>query len=325
MHAHLYQAASGQQTRRAWQAVAREGALSLGLMLPIEAFEGDTPRMAGHVQAAQLAERLGFAALGFRDVPLRDPQFGDVGQVFDPWVYLGHIAALTHSIALLTTSIVLPLRHPLHTAKAAASVDQLSGGRLLLGVASGDRVSEFPAFGIDALQRGELLRDQIPMLRRLWAESFPPLRSQWGELTGVDLVPKPALGSIPLLVTGHSQSELDWIAGHADGWIMYPRSHTVQVEVVKQWRAALQREAGGAFKPFLQSYYIDLIDRPDAPAQPIHLGHRLGRYALLAHLEQLREIGINHVVFNLKYGRRPALEVVQELGELVLPRVQAAH
>jgi luciferase-type oxidoreductase len=274
MYSHLYQAASGQQTRPAWQAVAREGALSLGLMLPIEAFEGDTPSMAGHVQAAQLAERLGFAALGFRDVPLRDP---------------------------------------------------LSGGRLLLGVASGDRTSEFPAFGVNALQRGDLLRDQIPTLRRLWAESFPPLRSPWGEMAGVDLVPKPALGSIPLLVTGHSQSELGWIAGHADGWVMYPRSLPVQAEVVKQWRAALQREASGAFKPFLQSYYIDLLDRPDAQAQPIHLGHRLGRYALIAQLEQLREIGVNHVVFNLKYGRRPALEVAQELGELVLPRVQTAH
>ena len=70
-------------------------------------------------------------------MPLRDPSFGDIGQVYDPWVYLGWIAAQTRTIALATGSIILPLRHPLHTAKASASIDQLSGGRFVLGVASG--------------------------------------------------------------------------------------------------------------------------------------------------------------------------------------------
>jgi luciferase-type oxidoreductase len=97
---------------------------------------------------ARRAEELGFAALWFRDVPLRDPNFGDIGQVYDPWVYLGWIAAQTRTIALATGSIVLPLRHPLHTAKAAASIDQLTRGRFVLGVASGDRPIEFPAFGL---------------------------------------------------------------------------------------------------------------------------------------------------------------------------------
>jgi alkanesulfonate monooxygenase SsuD/methylene tetrahydromethanopterin reductase-like flavin-dependent oxidoreductase (luciferase family) len=61
-----------------------------------------------------------------------------VGQVYDPWVYLGWIAAQTSEIALATGALVLTLRHPLHTAKGAASVDRLSANRLVLGVASGD-------------------------------------------------------------------------------------------------------------------------------------------------------------------------------------------
>ncbi|WP_234815094.1 LLM class flavin-dependent oxidoreductase, partial [Noviherbaspirillum denitrificans] len=113
--------------------------LTLGVFFPIESFERDQPSMQHQEYLARRAEELGFAALWFRDVPLRDPSFGDIGQVFDPWVYLGWIAAQTREIALATGSIVLPLRHPLHTAKAAASVDQLSGGRLVLGLASGDR------------------------------------------------------------------------------------------------------------------------------------------------------------------------------------------
>jgi luciferase-type oxidoreductase len=103
------------------------GRLTVGVFFPIEAFSGDEPTMRGQERLARHAEDLGFAALWFRDVPLRDPNFGDVGQVYDPWVYLGWIAAQTSAIALATGSIVLPLRHPLHTAKAAASVDRLSG------------------------------------------------------------------------------------------------------------------------------------------------------------------------------------------------------
>ncbi|BBH32781.1 luciferase family protein [Pseudomonas sp. St290] len=64
----------------------------------MEAFDGDTPSMLNQVTLAKQAEALGFCALWFRDVPLRDPGFGDVGQVFDPWVYLGYMAAHTSEI-----------------------------------------------------------------------------------------------------------------------------------------------------------------------------------------------------------------------------------
>jgi luciferase-type oxidoreductase len=82
-------------------------------------------------------------------------------EVYDPWVYLGWIAAQTRTIALATGSIILPLRHPLHTAKASASIDQLSGGRFVLGVASGDRPVEFPAFGVDIDKRAALFRENL--------------------------------------------------------------------------------------------------------------------------------------------------------------------
>eukprot|EP01036_Dinobryon_divergens_P020502 gene20502-28129_t len=134
---------------RGWQRVFQRGKLTLGIMFPIEAFERDQPTMHNQVALAQFAEKAGFSSLGFRDVPLRDPNFGDVGQVFDPWAYLGYMAAQTTEIALLTASIILPLRHPIHIAKAAASIDQLSNGRLLLGIATGDRMVEFPAFDVD--------------------------------------------------------------------------------------------------------------------------------------------------------------------------------
>ena len=100
------------QQHRGFARTFNAGRLSLGLFFPIEAFQGDTPMMSNQIELARRAEVFGFSALWFRDVPLRDPSFGDVGQVFDPWVYLGFIAAQTSTIALGTASIAIPLRNP---------------------------------------------------------------------------------------------------------------------------------------------------------------------------------------------------------------------
>jgi luciferase-type oxidoreductase len=297
------------------------GQLTLGVFFPIEAFSGDRPTMAAQERLAGLAEEAGFAALWFRDVPLRDPDFGDVGQIFDPWVYLGYIAAQTTRIALATGAVILPLRHPLHTAKAAASIDQLSRGRLVLGVSSGDRPLEFPAFATPFESRGELFREALQVMRAALSSERPFINTQTTMLDGrADLVPKPVSASIPVLITGHSRQELDWIARHGDGWLMYPRPPELQQLVIRQWHDKLA-EAGRSrsFAPFAQSLYIDLdVDR-DAVPVPIHLGYRLGRNYLLALLEQLRAVGVNHVALNLKYGSRPAAAVMEELATYVLP------
>ena len=161
------------QQHRGFSRTFTQGHLSLGLFFPLEAFDGDMPSMLNQVALAKRAEALGFCALWFRDVPLRDPGFGDVGQLFDPWVYLGYMAAHTSEIALGTASIAIPLRHPLHTAKASASVDQLSAGRLILGVASGDRPVEFLAFGVDPERRGELFREHYEVIRKAQLRTHP--------------------------------------------------------------------------------------------------------------------------------------------------------
>lgn len=294
------------------------GRLTLGLFFPIEAFEGDRPTMADQERLAKRAEELGFAALWFRDVPLRDPQFGDVGQVFDPWVYLGYIAAHTREIALATGAIVLPLRHPLHTAKAAASVDQLSGGRLVLGVASGDRAIEFPAFRVDYEARGHLFQQNLRVVRQALDETFPCIQSEYGIIRGADLIPK-ATTRLPVLVTGSSRQTVEWIAAHADGWVTYPRPLATQIKVIEMWRQVVAEAAPGAFKPFAQSLYIDLAEDPAHPPVPIHLGFRGGRNAVADYLVGLRDAGANHVVLNLKYGRRSASEVLEEIGQEILP------
>jgi luciferase-type oxidoreductase len=306
--------------RRMFQA----GRLTIGLMFPIESFNGDEPTMVGQADIASAADSAGFAALWIRDVPLRVPSFGDTGQVYDPWVWLGVLSVRTRHIALATGSIVLPLRHPIHVAKAAASIDRLSDGRFVLGVASGDRAEEFPAFGVNLEVRGNLFQERFNSIRELLETEFPKIDATWGHVNGVDLVPKPWANGVPMIVTGHSRQDLAWIARHAEAWISYPRDLPFQHQQVDLWRQATA-QCDQCFKPFAQSLYIDLDSNPNAAPTPIHLGYRLGRNELTSLLRRLERIGVNHVALNLKYGQRPAAEVFKELADYVTPQFSSLY
>ncbi|MEP0942406.1 MAG: TIGR03571 family LLM class oxidoreductase [Rhizobiaceae bacterium] len=208
---------------RAYNSVFQPDRLSLGLVVPIENYSTNAvPSMTRHIERAKLAEELGFKAVWLRDVPFNVPTFGDAGQIFDPFVYLGALAVATREIALGVASIILPLRHPAHVAKAAASADVLSGGRVLLGVASGDRPEEYPALNMDFHNRGERFREAMAYIRTM-AEDYPQLDNANGTTRGnMDMLPKPASGRLPLLITGGSQQHPDWVAQHGDGWMTYP-------------------------------------------------------------------------------------------------------
>ncbi len=301
------------------QSIAQKGKLSLGLVFPIEGYQGSVPEMKEQEHLAKLAEEIGFKALWFRDVPFHDPTFGDAGQMYDPWIYMTHMMHETKSIALATGSLILPLRHPVHTAKSLFSLQNLSGGRVILGVASGDRPIEFPAFGKKLEDKASLFRQSFDYLKRLNAD-FPQIESNaFGQTNGqIDILPKPT-HQTQFLITGHSGQSLEWIAEHGDGWLYYPRNFNFLKWNMEDWHAALEK-ASQPWKPFLQSLYIDLI--PDKTAHPtgIHLGFKSGAEYLNMHLHQLQEFGVNHVILNLKFSSQPIAWVLEELGKSVLPK-----
>ncbi|MFF3631431.1 LLM class flavin-dependent oxidoreductase [Streptomyces sp. NPDC002164] len=109
-----------------------------------------------------------------RDAVADGAQFGDVGQVYDPWTALAWLAEHTSRITLAAGSVIFPLRHPIDLAEQAASVDHLSGGRLILGVASGDRPVEFPAYGLDHATRGARYREAVGSFRELLSRPVGP-------------------------------------------------------------------------------------------------------------------------------------------------------
>jgi luciferase-type oxidoreductase len=276
------------------------------------------PDLTDYPNLVQQVDRSGFAAVWMRDVPVFDPKnFGDAGSVYDPFVNLGFLAGITKNIALGTAAIVLPLRHPMMVAKAAASVDQLSNGRLILGVASGDRPVEYPLLGLDFEQRGEALRGSVAYLREAWQRGGLPLGEGQRE-PNLDLLPKPIQSRIPMVIAGQGRQSPDWITSNMDGRFVYPNGLDRLASQARDWSVAREK-LGFNRGVFISAFHLDLAENPTEAPTPRRFGARIGRKAFLNHLHELNEIGIDHLALLLRPSRRPLNEVIDELARDVLP------
>jgi len=307
-----------QDFNRAYGQVFVPGRLTVGLMTPMAGQPGALADLALAQEHARLADALGFAALWTRDVPLMIPQgsANETAALDDPFLWLSALAAVTQRIVLATGAIVLPLRHPLHVAKAALSLDRISHGRLLLGLGSGDRPEEFARFGADLEARDVAFREHWNTVR---AALEPEPAAGAGD--GQYRVLPPPRTRIPMLAVGSARQSLQWIADHADAWASYHREEDRQKGRIALWHMAQDQRSPGMRKPFIQSVQLDLLDDPAAPAEAIELGLRTGRNALAAYLERMRELGVAHILFNLRRGARPVEDVLREIGVDILPRI----
>lgn len=269
--------------------------LSFGVGFPLTGERESTPVAGDEIRLAKHAESVGFDALWARDVPTYWPRFGDAGGAFDTWPLLSHVAAQTDEIALGTASVVLPLRHPIHVAKAAATVDQLSDGRLVLGVASGDRDPEYPAFGVDPDNRSQSVRESMKALRTLWREEYPTLEGSWGRLDGdLDVLPKPTTDTLPLLPTGYARQSTEWIADHGDGWLFYHLPEKTLQSYLDEWRELT------AQKPFVIAVRVEFMDGIDEEPEHLHLGYRASVEWFRRYFRRLEEYGLDHVIVSLE-------------------------
>lgn len=298
--------------------------LTIGIFLPLSVYSGSLDVFTDHLQLIKQIDDQEFGALWVRDIPLFDPNFGDVGQVYDPFTYLSYLAGITKNVALGTGSIVLPFWHPISLAKITASIDQLSGNRLILGIGSGDRVVEFPAFGVPFEDRGERFRKVLDEFRQICQTSFPEIESDLTSMHGVDLLPKPVTNTIPTLITGASQQSLEWIAENGDGWITYPgatatKNDTLRLAAkINAWRNLIPNHE---FKPHMTNEWIELSEDPYFPRTPLRGGFimKTGRFGLIDLLNEWQEIGVNHAALGIQFSTRPLQDVIEELSEEVLP------
>lgn len=298
--------------------VFRPGHLTFGFIAPLESYPGSpAPTLQNHAEMAMKVDAAGFTAIWLRDVPFYDPNFGDVGQILDPLVYAGFLAAITRNVAIGTAGIVLPLRDPLIVAKQAATIDNLLAGRLILGFATGDRPVEYPAFGMDFDNRADRFRDALAMIRAATEQSWPRHVSEhYGRLTGeITLVPRPVMGRLPMMVIGHAGQSIRWTAENTDGILSYISDPQRLPTIINQWQ---QASPPNVFKPYGYGTMFELDRNPDLPVQPGRV-LRAGRNALRELWLRQQEQGVSHVALHFKTQRRPAAEVIDELGEYLLP------
>jgi probable F420-dependent oxidoreductase len=135
----------------------------------------------------------------------------------DPLVWLAHVAAVTTNIRLATGILVLPYRNPLVVAKQVATLDDLSGGRVDLGIGIGWLREEFSALGVPWERRGARTEEYVAVLRALWERDGASHAGEFVNFTDVSLNPKPRQ-SVRIIIGGHTVSAAERAGRIGDGF-----------------------------------------------------------------------------------------------------------
>lgn len=181
--------------------------------------------------------------------PYRDdggPPVPSSVKLYDPWALLSAVATATSTIKLGTCIYVLPLRDPLVTARAVATADILSDGRVILGAGLGWMAEEFEACGIDFKIRGARCDEIVPVLRSLWSEELTSADGDHVSLPPVYFYPKPPQGAgLPIVFGGESKAALRRAAKLGDGWLGTWHTPDSTREVVSSLEALLSEHGRG--------------------------------------------------------------------------------
>jgi probable F420-dependent oxidoreductase len=195
-------------------------ALRFGLAIRNFTAHPETPDFREILAYAERAEALGFASLWAWDhVMLGSKQ---PFPFLESLSTLAAIAAITERVELGTGVLVLPLRNPVLLAKVTSSIDLMSGGRLVLGVASGWYEREFDAVGVPFRDRGRTFERNLQVLQRFWTEDAVTGDADGMTFRNAVMVPKPSRQPRPgLLIGGYVDRVLHRAATMGDGWITY--------------------------------------------------------------------------------------------------------
>ncbi len=124
----------------------------------------------------------------------------------DPLIWMSYVAAATHEIKLATGILILPQHNPVITAKQVATLDHMSGGRILLGIGVGWLKEEFDAIGASFADRGARTDEYVAAMRTLWSDASPSFEGEFVTFRNAHCQPQPLNGEVPIIVGGHSQA-----------------------------------------------------------------------------------------------------------------------
>lgn len=268
---------------------------------------------------ATAAERLGFATIWAPEhvvlveqyaskYPYSDGQFPGPPEIpiADPFTTLAYAAACTSTIRLGTGICLVPEHNPLILAKTAATLDRLSGGRLIFGAGVGWLAEEFAALGVPFARRAARTREYIDVMRKLWTEQSSSHSGEFVNFSGVLSYPKPAQSNgIPVWFGGESAPALRRVAEYGDGWIGFKVSPAAASEKIRRIEEMLQANGRRRSDVTLAvSPYTDPITPDDLP-----------RY---------RDAGVDEVALLLRGRPRSQSEIVAAMEQMARDFVEPA-
>ncbi|MER5441904.1 LLM class F420-dependent oxidoreductase [Streptomyces sp. NPDC002790] len=230
--------------------------LAYGMQLPVQSQSTvyAEPWEAGAgvedlAEIARTADRGGFDYVACCDHVAIPRRLADAMSTtwYDPVATLAYLAGITERVRLLSHVAIVGLRHPLAAAKQYATLDHLSGGRLVLGVGAGHVQEEFEALGVDFAKRGAVLDESVDALKAaLGQDEFPVHKGELYSFEGLGQRPRPAQRRVPIWVGGSSAPAVRRAALKGDGWLPQgdPRGRLpAQIEKLRRLRAEAGVEA----------------------------------------------------------------------------------
>jgi probable F420-dependent oxidoreductase len=219
------------------------------------------------------------------------------------------VAGFTERIKLGTGIAVLPIRNAVHNARALATLDVYSGGRLIYGVGVGWLREEAEAMNMPWDRRGARSEEHIALLRALWCADgdVVEFHGEFNEIPPMDPEPRPVQRPIPILIGGHTEVALERAGRIGDGWIAGQMSPT---RIAEHWPRVLEAAERNGRDPSSLTLVTSISERTDLP--------------LVDLLSQYRDVGVDHLYIGFRQkSREEALDTIREAAENVLPEFRA--
>ncbi len=298
--------------------IVPDGVLAYGIQLPVQAlstrvsmpWERETGTVHDMVRVAQACDDAGFlyvAACHHVAIP-REPAETMSTTWFDPVATLSFLAGQTRSTRLMTNVYVAAYRHPLETAKAFATVDALSGGRLLFGVGAGHVEGEFDALGVPFAERGARTDESIDAILAAWTDEWAPHDGPQWKYADVGQRPRPVQQPHPpIWIGGSGKPALRRVARVGDGWIPQatpPDRLAADIEFILAERDRLRP---GAVPEVGYHAFVHVGE----PSWEVPRFATTGTARIVDSLNRLGAIGVSHV--QVRFAARSASELCDQV------------
>lgn len=322
-----------------------------GLLLPHFGEHADAEKI---IEGSKLAERLGFDSVWVRDHLVFEPhgEFEKPDPTFyEAFTVLTAIGAVTETLQLGTGALI-PFRHPINVAHLVATMNQFFGPRIILGMGAGNFDHEFEAVGLGGIPRPDLVIDNFEIFRKIWTEDDVAWDKAPFQFSDVSITPKPAGGTPPLWYCGTTPKSARLAAWSCDGWM----PGRVAIETLRARVATMRTESAEHDRPMptvgiipttsVASTREEALSRvnieglltwannsrfwvkpPSGSFQTVEDLAGVLLYGtpddILEQAVELRESGVDHLVFDFRLSFPLWEEQMQMLGEEVLPKLAA--